>query len=132
MPINAATTYLTYANLQMAAEAWLDRFPYTTQAGLQAALEFGNNRASVFIPTQAARFAAEWKVLDHRADTGTGVSGTPYEYIGNNSDPVLKDNDWLEAEDGNVDPNADDANGQLSAEWHGGNAVHHTKWRIAA
>lgn len=88
MAINPISTYLTFANLQMAAEALLERFAYTTPIGLQAALEFGNGRSSRFTAKQAEQFVKEWKILDHKSNTGTGFSGTLFEYIGTNTDPT--------------------------------------------
>jgi len=82
MAINPISTYLTFANLQMAAEALLERFAYTTPIGLQAALEFGNGRSSRFTAKQAEQFAAEWEVVDHKANTGTGFSGTLFRFKG--------------------------------------------------
>ena len=76
-----ARTLLTYANVQMAAEA-RNLTSGMTQADLEAALKLGNNRSSVFTSVQAAAFALEWKVVDHRADTNTGFSGTLFQYIG--------------------------------------------------
>jgi len=82
MTTNAASTYLAYANVQMAAEALLDKFPYTTVSGLIDALKFGNNRSSRFTEVQAKQFASEWEVIAHQPDTATGFSGTVFKYIG--------------------------------------------------
>jgi Ca2+-binding RTX toxin-like protein len=57
------------------------------QPQLEAALKRGNNRSSVFTTVQAAAFAAEWRVVDHKPDTNTGFSGTLFEYTGQ-TDPV--------------------------------------------
>jgi Ca2+-binding RTX toxin-like protein len=81
MPINTAITYLVYADLQMAAEAILDNFTFTSPQGLREALEFGNNRSSKFTPTQAAQFVQDWKVVAHQANTSTGFSGTVFECL---------------------------------------------------
>lgn len=72
--------YLSYANLQMAAEAFIrdektnvlnnQGIPYVT------ALRNGNLHASRFVESQAEKFAAEWEVLDQCANTTTGFSGT--------------------------------------------------------
>ncbi len=70
------TTVLKYANLQMAAEARLDLFP-----DLKSALTYGNNRSSKFTDKQAAQFTADWKVVAHQANTGTGFSGTLFECL---------------------------------------------------
>ena len=67
---------LTYANLQMAAEATrLDEVVAGTRS-LASALEFGNNRLSKFTPTQAADFVRDWDVVSHQKNTSTGFSGT--------------------------------------------------------
>ena len=76
---NEIKTYLKYANLQMAAEALLDRAP---QVGIAKALTDGNNRSSKFTATQAAEFTDPekgWSVVDHRANTTTGFSGTLFK-----------------------------------------------------
>ena len=77
------STYLNYANLQMAAEATrLDEVIAGTLT-LAAALEAGNNRSSKFTPTQASQFIADgWAVAAHQANTGTGFSGTLFRYNG--------------------------------------------------
>ncbi|MBL0209281.1 MAG: hypothetical protein IPP84_15505 [Propionivibrio sp.] len=72
--------YLKYANLQMAAEAFI-RDPVTdvlsgSGADLIKALKAGNNHASRFTQIQAEAFAAQWEVVDQRANTTTGFSGT--------------------------------------------------------
>jgi Ca2+-binding RTX toxin-like protein len=81
MPINTAITYLVYTDLQMAAEATLDRFTFTSPQGLKEALEFGNNRSSKFTPTQADQFVQDWKVVSHKPNTSTGFSGTLFECL---------------------------------------------------
>ncbi|KAB2874959.1 MAG: hypothetical protein F9K36_06540, partial [Burkholderiaceae bacterium] len=85
---NAVSTYLTFANLQMAAEA-IYPVGFTSGPIPASALTTGNSRSNKFTPTQAAQFVQEWRVLDHRANTGTGFSGTLFEYIGTNTDPSL-------------------------------------------
>lgn len=72
---NEIATYLKYANLQMAAEARLDLFSATVPA-----LIFGNDRSSKFTQTQADQFIADgWTVVDHKANTSTGFSGTLFK-----------------------------------------------------
>jgi hypothetical protein len=82
--------YLKYANLQMAAEAflkvkdpktdaWIEN--YFKESDLVTALITGNNHASRFTPTQAADFAEYWKVLDQKPNTTSGFSGTLFECI---------------------------------------------------
>lgn len=74
---------LKYADLQMAAEAFLyndktgeKRY---TSTNLERALIQGNNHASKFTETQAKAFADRWEVVDQRANTGTGFSGTLFK-----------------------------------------------------
>lgn len=75
--------YLKYANLQMAAEAFLNN----TETGkqdysgkpLSDALIAGNNHASRFTETQATDFAAHWKVLAQCPNTASGFSATLFE-----------------------------------------------------
>ncbi|WP_158534176.1 hypothetical protein [Paracidovorax avenae] len=72
--------YLSYANLQMAAEAFI-RDEETGQLDntgdrFAAVLTAGNNHASRFVASQADKFAAEWEALDQCANTKTGFSGT--------------------------------------------------------
>lgn len=78
--------YLKYANLQMAAEAFIrderTGLLAATPQDLRNALEAGNNHASKFTATQAAEFANPvkgWTVLDQRANTPTGFSGTLFQ-----------------------------------------------------
>jgi hypothetical protein len=77
--------YLKYADLQMAAEAFLrdDHGElYSQTQDIISALERGNHHASKFTETQAAAFADPvngWTVLDQIANTNTGFSGTLFE-----------------------------------------------------
>ena len=83
MTATLAPTYLKFANLQMAAEAILSNFNYSTPDGLLAALKFGNNRASKFTDVLAHQFIADgWVVAAHQANAGTGFSGTLFRYNG--------------------------------------------------
>jgi hypothetical protein len=68
------TVLLTCANLQLAAEAFHDRFP-----NLVDALTNGNGRSSNFPETLATQFAQEWEVVAHQPDTPTGFSGTLFK-----------------------------------------------------
>ncbi len=76
--------YLKYANLQMAAEAFLvdsQEKPLTGQFYLDALVK-GNNRSLLFTQTQAEAFADPvkgWTVLDQRVNTTTGFSGTLFK-----------------------------------------------------
>ena len=77
MTTNFVSTELTFVNLQMAAEALLDQFNYTTRSGLIAALEAGNNHASKFTTTQAQQFANEWEVVAHQPTTTSKAASAP-------------------------------------------------------
>ena len=77
---------LKYADLQMAAEAFLENRadPSTVlkdEAALTAALIRGNNHASKFTETQAKNFLAHWTVVAQQPNTGTGFSGTLFRRI---------------------------------------------------
>ena len=71
---------LDYANLQMAAEAFLanpaDPTGTTLKSDIRQALIDGNKHASVFTETQADEFLKHWEVVTQKANTGTGFSGT--------------------------------------------------------
>lgn len=75
--------YLKYANLQMAAEAFLND-PDTgdknySGTALKDALVRGNRHASKFTETEAIKFTAEWEVVDQLPNTTTGFSGTLFK-----------------------------------------------------
>ncbi|MDO9003436.1 MAG: hypothetical protein Q7V20_08305 [Aquabacterium sp.] len=73
--------YLQYANLQMAAEAFLrngDTKYYQGEA-LGAALVLGNNHASRFIRAQVNEFSSKWDVIEQIENTPTGFSGTLFQ-----------------------------------------------------
>jgi Ca2+-binding RTX toxin-like protein len=79
MAANPASTYLVFANLQMAAEAILPNgFNGTIPV---AELTDGNNRASKFTDIDAAQFIKDWKVVEHKSNTPTGFSGTLFECL---------------------------------------------------
>lgn len=69
------STLLTYANVQMAAEALRLNLVTAGQLSFVDALTLGNNRSSKFTPFQAQAFAGEWAVVDHLANTGDSQSG---------------------------------------------------------
>lgn len=80
------TDYLKYANLQMAAEAFIRNETTLVLAGsgqaLKDALIDGNKRSLTFTQTQAEAFAHQttgWTVLDQKANTHTGFSGTLFK-----------------------------------------------------
>jgi len=85
--------YLKYANLQMAAEAFLkdeltgeERY---SGGNLITALKAGNKRSFVFTQPQADAFAAQWEVVDQRANTNTGFSGTLFRNKAHPNELVL-------------------------------------------
>lgn len=86
MPTNIISTYLTYANLQMAAEA-IYPIDFVSGSISSATLTNGNNRSSKFPITLANQFSKDWEVVDHKANTSTGFSGTLFKYIGE-TDPA--------------------------------------------
>ena len=86
MTTNTVTTYLKYAELQMAAEALFGlqgQTPGTTFSGpiLSSDLSAGNNRASKFTEVQAQQFSKDWVVVEHKSDTTTGFSGTLFKCL---------------------------------------------------
>ncbi|MBP6788259.1 MAG: hypothetical protein KA170_11765 [Candidatus Promineofilum sp.] len=72
--------YLKFANLQMAAEAFLvdidENGNATVKNDIPKALTEGNLHASKFTTTEATKFAAEWQVVAQMPNTTTGFSGT--------------------------------------------------------
>ena len=70
--------YLKYANLQMAAEAFLVDALGNPLTGdrYREALESGNGHASKFTESEAIKFESEWTVVDQRKNTDSGFSGT--------------------------------------------------------
>ena len=78
--------YLEYANLQMAAEAFIRNETTgelaTTADAIVVALIAGNKRSLKFTRPQAESFADRvkgWTVLDQKANTNTGFSGTLFK-----------------------------------------------------
>lgn len=89
--------YLTYANLQMAAEAFLtndEEEPLSGQFYIDALID-GNKHASKFTETQAGEFAAQWKVVDQQENTTTGFSGTLFRAIKDNPALGIKKDDLV-------------------------------------
>ena len=80
MPTNNFSTYLNYADLQMAAEA-IFQASFTSGFISIDDLTLGNGRTSRFTPTQATQFVDDWKVVDHERNTSTGFSGTLFECL---------------------------------------------------
>ena len=87
------TDYLKYANLQMAAEAFIrdEKTGELARSGslLIAALIRGNNHSSKFTKIQAEAFAEQWEVVDQRANTTTGFSGTLFRNKANPNEHVI-------------------------------------------
>lgn len=75
--------YLKYANLQLAAEAFLNDELTGEECfsgdKLIAALKAGNLHASKFTETEATKFANEWDVVAQKPNTTTGFSGTLFK-----------------------------------------------------
>lgn len=78
---NEITTYLKYVNVQMAAEATGLATDISGQTYVDA-LTSGNNRSSKFTETQARDFSDNWTVVNHKANSDTGFSGTLFKYTG--------------------------------------------------
>jgi hypothetical protein len=75
---------LKYADLQMAAEAFLanENGIVKTGAELKKALTDGNFHSSKFTEPQAINFLANWEIVAQRPNTSTGFSGTLFKYSG--------------------------------------------------
>jgi hypothetical protein len=65
---------LKYANLQMAAEAFLVNDDGSLKSDLQKALIEGNKHSSVFTVTQAKDFTEHWIELDQKANIPMGFT----------------------------------------------------------
>ena len=84
--IPSLTRLLDYARVQMAAEALYGydarTNPNLTPGALYSdpisdiQLTDGNGHASRFTAEDAAKFAAEWEVIEHKSNTSSGFSGT--------------------------------------------------------
>lgn len=71
---------LKYADLQMAAEAFLvDPGTGAVKPNLRQALIDGNTHASRFTSVQATRFLEYWEVVAQQENTKTGFSGTVFK-----------------------------------------------------
>jgi hypothetical protein len=77
--------YLKYANLQMAAEAFIldpDTGLFNGSGdALEKALFIGNKHDSVFTDQQASDFKDNWVAVDQSANTSTGFTGTLFKCI---------------------------------------------------
>lgn len=78
MSTNDLSTWLKYANLQMASEAIL-LSTGISGASYQTALTRGNFHTTKFTETQAKAFADEYTVVNHIPNTGSGFSGTLFK-----------------------------------------------------
>lgn len=74
---NQISTYLKYAHLQIAAEAFIApknstpaNIDFASLAG--SVLTEGNTRSSRFTPTDAEWFEKDWEVVEHISNTPTG------------------------------------------------------------
>ncbi|MFY8041628.1 MAG: hypothetical protein ACOVOD_01760, partial [Rhodoferax sp.] len=90
MTTNQVTTYLKYANLQMAAEAFLD-----SPDSYEKQLTTGNKRSSKFTETQAKEFKDDWTVVEHISNTATGFSGTLFRCLRDDETRGLKDGELV-------------------------------------
>jgi hypothetical protein len=77
---------LKYANLQLAAEAFFvpkTDTPGKTYDGAIAARQLteGNTRSSKFTTESAEEFSKDWAVVEHKANTTTGFSGTLFRAL---------------------------------------------------
>ena len=85
MSTPTTSDYLKYSLLQMAAEALLrdeaTGFLNKSEDDLVDALKEGNKHNSRFTESEARKFAAKWEVVDQRANTSTGFSGTLFRNV---------------------------------------------------
>ena len=81
--------YLKYANLQMAAEAFLVNNDGSLKTNLIQALKDGNKHASVFTATQATDFTSQWEVVNQIPNTPSGFSGTLFRNRANPNELVI-------------------------------------------
>lgn len=101
---NEIGTYLEYAHLQIAAEAFIKESRGKTfeigknedkeeREGEKLAKDLieGNWHSSKFSKTLADEFVKRWKVVRHIGNTGTGFSGTLFEAIADNPAAGIKE-----------------------------------------
>jgi hemolysin-type calcium-binding region len=101
---NEISTYLEYAHLQIAAEAFIKGSRGKTfdigknedkkeSEGEKLAKDLieGNWHSSKFSKTLADEFVKRWKVVRHIGNTGTGFSGTLFEAIADNPAAGIKE-----------------------------------------
>ena len=79
MKVSTIADYLKYANLQMAAEAFLVNPDGFVKDDILRALLDGNKRSTKFTQPQAEEFNKLWQVVDQCPNTPTGFSGTLFK-----------------------------------------------------
>ena len=63
-----------FENAMLSEAAYADLAGVATQKALKDSLIVKD-----FSPTQAAKFVAQWRVVDHQPNTSTGLSATLFE-----------------------------------------------------
>ena len=114
----SSTELLTYANLQIAAEALYGQLgkpvgvPDTLMTKEEISeinknltatnpdddddyLTFGNKHTSKFSPTQATEFVKDWEIVSHLPNTATGFSGTLFKATHDIENTNIKDGDLV-------------------------------------
>lgn len=81
MTAGNVSSYLSFANVQMAAEA-TGLGEVLSGKNLVIALTEGNGRASSFTDVQAQQFAQDWQLIAYQENTSTGFSGSVFKYTG--------------------------------------------------
>ena len=97
---NDISTYLEFANLQIASEAFsggtrgetfqVPNGKKITSFSLSDLIN-GNFHSSKFSKTLTGEFVKRWKVVRHIGNTGTGFSGTLFEAIADNPEAGIKE-----------------------------------------
>ena len=89
---NDISTYLEFSNLQIASEAFIGNTRDQERPGTEKndikwrdaeELKRGNFHTSKFTDIEAQGFIQRWKVVQHKANTATGFSGTLFEALEN-------------------------------------------------
>lgn len=85
---NDISTYLEFSNLQIASEAFIGNTRDQERPGTEKndikwrdaeELKRGDFHTSKFTDIEAQGFIQRWKVVQHKANTATGFSGTLFE-----------------------------------------------------
>lgn len=83
MANNRTPELLSFANVQMASEAFLGGLPAPAAAEYRdealRRLQRGNTHASIFPKTVADEFLNDWDIVAHEPNTLTGFSATLFE-----------------------------------------------------